>query len=47
MMLPRMIYLSIKEMSTVANDVIIVTSSLMRNITGKEDSHRGRAARAL
>jgi len=34
-------------MSIVANDVIIVTSSLMRNRTGKEDSHRGRAVRAL
>jgi coatomer subunit gamma len=42
-----MIYLSIKEMSTVANDVIIVTSSLTRDMTGKEDSHRGPAIRAL
>lgn len=47
MMLRRMIYLSIKEMSTVANDVIIVTSSLTRDMTGKEDSHRGPAIRAL
>ena len=46
-MLRRMIYLSIKEMSTVANDVIIVTSSLTRDMTGKEDSHRGPAIRAL
>ncbi|CAF1521732.1 unnamed protein product, partial [Adineta steineri] len=45
MMLRRMIYLSIKEMSTVANDVIIVTSSLTRDMTGKEDSHRGPAIR--
>ena len=34
-------------MSTVANDVIIVTSSLTRDMTGKEDSHRGPAIRAL
>ena len=47
MMLRRMIYLSIKEMSTVANDVIIVTSSLTRDMTGKEDTHRGPAIRAL
>ncbi|CAF3902160.1 unnamed protein product, partial [Rotaria sp. Silwood1] len=47
MMLRRMIYLSIKEMSTVANDVIIVTSSLTRDMTEKEDSHRGPAMRAL
>ncbi|CAF3506659.1 unnamed protein product [Rotaria socialis] len=46
-MLRRMIYLSIKEMSTVANDVIIVTSSLTRDMTGKEDSHRGPAIQAL
>jgi coatomer protein complex subunit gamma len=42
-----MVYLSIKEMSTVANDVIIVTSSLTRDMTGKEDSFRGPAIRAL
>jgi len=47
MMLRRMIYLSIKEMSTVANDVIIVTSSLTRDMTGKEDSHHGSIMRAL
>ncbi|CAF4906384.1 unnamed protein product, partial [Rotaria sp. Silwood1] len=47
MMLRRMIYLSIKEMSTVANDVIIVTSSLTRDMTEKEDSYRGPAMRAL
>ncbi|CAF3454271.1 unnamed protein product [Rotaria socialis] len=46
-MLRRMIYLSIKEMSTVANDVIIVTSSLTRDMTGKEDSHRGPAMQKL
>lgn len=46
-MLRRILYLAIKEMSTVANDVIIVTSSLTRDMTGKEDSHRGPAIRAL
>ncbi|CAF5112009.1 unnamed protein product, partial [Rotaria sp. Silwood1] len=34
-------------MSTVANDVIIVTSSLTRDMIEKEDSHRGPAMRAL
>ncbi len=46
-MLRRIVYLSIKEMSSVSNDVIIVTSSLTRDMTGKEDSHRGPAIRAL
>jgi len=47
MSLRRIMYLAIKEMSTVANDVIIVTSSLTRDMTGKEDLHRGPAIRAL
>ncbi|CAF0898652.1 unnamed protein product [Didymodactylos carnosus] len=47
MMLRRMVYLSIKDMASVANDVIIVTSSLTKDMTGKEDSHRGPAIRAL
>ena len=47
MMLRRIMYLSIKDMSTMANDVIIVTASLTRDMTGKEDSHRGPAIRAL
>ena len=46
MMLRRMIYLSIKEMSTVANDVIIITSSLTRYMTEKEASHCGPPVRA-
>ena len=46
-MLRRVMYLAIKEMSAVASDVIIVTSSLTRDMTGKEDSHRGPAIRAL
>jgi hypothetical protein len=40
-------YLAIKEMSSVASDVIIVTSSLTKDMTGKEDSHREPAIRAL
>ncbi len=47
MILRRIIYLSIKEMSIVANDVIIVPSSLTKDMTGKEDSHWGPAIRAL
>ncbi len=43
-MLRRMIYLSIKEMTTVANDV---TASLTWDMTRKEDSHRGPAKQAL
>jgi len=46
-MLRRMVYLCIKEMATIANDVIIVTSSLTKDMTGKEDMYRGPAIRAL
>lgn len=46
-LLRRMLYLCIKEMATIANDVIIVTSSLTRDMTGKEDLYRGPAIRAL
>ncbi|XP_059799944.1 coatomer subunit gamma-2 isoform X1 [Hypanus sabinus] len=45
--LRRMCYLTIKEMSTIAEDVIIVTSSLTKDMTGKEDNYRGPAVRAL
>ncbi len=34
-------------MSTIANDVINVTFSLTRDMTGKEDLHRGSVIRAL
>ncbi|XP_031562648.1 coatomer subunit gamma-2-like [Actinia tenebrosa] len=47
LMLRRMVYLSIKELSTIAEDVIIVTSSLTKDMTGKEDMFRGSAIRAL
>lgn len=45
--LRRLVYLGIKEMSKIAQDVIIVTSSLMKDMTGKEDQFRGPAIRAL
>ncbi|XP_049883727.1 coatomer subunit gamma-like [Pectinophora gossypiella] len=46
-MLRRMVYLCIKELSTMAQDVIIVTSSLTKDMTGKEDLYRAAAIRAL
>ncbi|KAF7249799.1 Coatomer subunit gamma-1, partial [Varanus komodoensis] len=45
--LRRMCYLTIKEMSTISEDVIIVTSSLTKDMTGKDDNYRGPAVRAL
>ncbi|XP_023018984.1 coat Protein (coatomer) gamma [Leptinotarsa decemlineata] len=48
--LRRMVYLGIKELSSVADDVIIVTSSLTKDMTGlsgKEDMYRAAAIRAL
>ncbi|CAH8459360.1 unnamed protein product [Schistosoma rodhaini] len=45
--LRRMLYLVIKELSTVADDVIIVTSSLTKDMTGPEIAFRGPAIRAL
>ncbi|XP_017780658.1 PREDICTED: coatomer subunit gamma [Nicrophorus vespilloides] len=45
--LRRMVYLGIKELSGVADDVIIVTSSLTKDMTGKEDLYRAAAIRAL
>ncbi|XP_064218214.1 coatomer subunit gamma-1-like [Aotus nancymaae] len=45
--LRRMCYLTIKEMSCIAEDVIIVTRSLTKDMTGKEDNYRGPAVRAL
>lgn len=46
-MLRRLVYLTIKELSTLAQDVIIVTSSLTKDMTGKEDLYRAAAIRAL
>lgn len=45
--LRRMVYLGIKELSNLAEDVIIVTSSLTKDMTGKEDLYRASAIRAL
>lgn len=45
--LRRLVYLGIKELSTIAEDVIIVTSSLTKDMTGKEDLYRAAAIRAL
>ncbi|CAL8071918.1 unnamed protein product [Calicophoron daubneyi] len=45
--LRRMLYLVIKELSTVAEDVIIVTSSLTKDMTGPEVAFRAPAIRAL
>lgn len=43
----RLVYLAIKELSKVAQDVIIVTSSLTKDMTAKEDLYRPAAIRAL
>ncbi|XP_051889479.1 coatomer subunit gamma-2 isoform X3 [Pristis pectinata] len=45
--LRRMCYLTIKEMANISEDVIIVTSSLTKDMTGKDDVCRGPAVRAL
>ena len=45
--LRRMVYLGIKELSQISDDVIIVTSSLTKDMTGKDDLYRGGAIRAL
>ncbi|XP_058047821.1 coatomer subunit gamma-2 isoform X2 [Ahaetulla prasina] len=45
--LRRMCYLTIKEMANISEDVIIVTSSLTKDMTGKDDVYRGPAIRAL
>jgi coatomer protein complex subunit gamma len=45
--LRRMVYLGIKLMANIADDVIIVTSSLTKDMTGKEEQFRAPAIRAL
>ncbi|VDK22435.1 unnamed protein product [Anisakis simplex] len=45
--LRRLVYLAIKEMSDISDDVIIVTSSLTKDMTGREDMYRAPAIRAL
>jgi len=46
-MLRRMMYLTIKCMATLADDVIIVTASLTKDMTGTEDAYKAGAIRAL
>jgi len=45
--LRRLVYLAIKELCDKADDVIIVTSSLTKDMTGREDIYRAAAIRAL
>eukprot|EP00040_Diaphanoeca_grandis_P020282 m.107884 g.107884 ORF g.107884 m.107884 type:complete len:862 (-) comp27827_c0_seq1:97-2682(-) len=45
--LRKMMYLTIKAMADIADDVIIVTSSLTKDMTGKEEAFRAGAIRAL
>lgn len=45
--LRKMMYLTIKGMAPIAEDVIIVTSSLTKDMTGKEEAFRAGAIRAL
>ncbi|CAK9290192.1 unnamed protein product [Gordionus sp. m RMFG-2023] len=46
-LLRRMVYLVIKDLAPLAQDVIIVTSSLTKDMTGREDLYRGPAIRTL
>lgn len=45
--LRSLLYLTIKEMAPFTENVIIVTSSLTKDMTGKLDAYRGSAIRAL
>ncbi|CAD5220384.1 unnamed protein product [Bursaphelenchus okinawaensis] len=45
--LRRLVFLAIKELCHHSNDVIIVISSLTKDMTGNEDVYRGPAIRAL
>ncbi|KAA8536111.1 hypothetical protein F0562_028589 [Nyssa sinensis] len=45
--LRRMVYLMIKELSPCADEVIIVTSSLMKDMNSKTDMYRANAIRVL
>ncbi|CAK5090891.1 unnamed protein product [Meloidogyne enterolobii] len=45
--LRMLVYLAIKELCTISSDVIIVTSSLTKDMTGREDVYRPSAIRAL
>ena len=43
----RMLFLAIRELANLAQDVIIVTSSLTKDMTGPVEAFRGPAIRAL
>lgn len=45
--LRRLVYLAIKELCDISDDVIIVTSSLTKDMTGREDVYRAPAIRTL
>ncbi|CAD6198117.1 unnamed protein product [Caenorhabditis auriculariae] len=45
--LRRLVYIVVKDLSTISDDVIIVTSSLTKDMTGREDIYRPAAIRAL
>lgn len=45
--LRMLVYLAIKELCQISSDVIIVTSSLTKDMTGREDVYRPSAIRAL
>lgn len=45
--LRMLVYLAIKELCHISSDVIIVTSSLTKDMTGREDVYRPSAIRAL
>uniref|UniRef100_A0A8R1TKQ9 Coatomer subunit gamma n=1 Tax=Onchocerca volvulus TaxID=6282 RepID=A0A8R1TKQ9_ONCVO len=45
--LRRLVYLAVKEFCDISNDVIIVTSSLTKDMTGREDIYRAPAIRTL
>ena len=45
--LRRMIYIAIRELAHLSDDVIIVTSSLTKDLTGKQEVLRAGALRAL
>uniref|UniRef100_A0A0P4WGI3 Coatomer subunit gamma n=1 Tax=Scylla olivacea TaxID=85551 RepID=A0A0P4WGI3_SCYOL len=47
LVLRRLVYLGIKELCNIAEDTIIVTSSLTKDMTGREDQYRAPSIRAL
>jgi hypothetical protein len=42
-----MVYIGVKELSALVEDKIILTSSLTKDMTGKEDLYKAAAIRAL